>query len=1243
MASTLLHDAMDCGEAMSAPGQDVGARASSSMEASLLCELCGQSPKDGGPSKDVKKWAVVNRHKGEEIPVGYKCFLCASVSQRSFPHLSWDELVFKAKTSTTFRSLVYDCRLRLDGKPKTELLDESADETSTTTAYMQRNMLFMTAEEIHETYSVKASHLGLPEVTVIDETGAEVKGYLLRNPALPFRQYIVSSATAMSVHKTIMKPQDCLRQGQGDDLLHWLNTEKLKQLTPALHSVPRSEEKFNELLASARAKQEAESAGPDAAPVREAAPLEGLSLGLTPEKDAEEDENERMEVVEAVPVSLAAQYRQKMVDDKKVLSPVQKRGKLARGRGGRGRGAAASNIESETGGMPPSKRLKRKTCTGSSSIVGPSVATTPSGSSGADGASVCESNISTSPQDKLLAQAVRYASMDVSWGLTGQTVRNTLNLMSRVSTALEDRNQTDLTEYSNLMANKNLLQSCGELAEKMSNTDRENRMASMAELAPYFADRLPTQFQVKWLSCYVRDFAFRSIDDVKAWLNTIKPYASGPAIFESIPRAHTLGNPQARRLSAHVLLEYDCSRYQWRCPRICDMDDMQNEVESWRLVLKSVVNDTLVRLISKGAESRSAMALLAYELSKQLADWKAAITSASLAHTAHQELEDIVMFVRMLAEDLPPEHRRLHTCMTANQGNKQVLKNAVIGNKHWKDMEAKLRRSASNMAAMTPELEQARNILTTMQGFDVKELQKVSARVPVWRDALPRGSTELFHTNPHFSIASRHGPIDAQSLCELDDIGKMLKEKVDNETAKLAENTSTSSWEELVQAAGDISRALDEQEVLDKASKAKTKNLQNSALDKLKKILQEEALPGEKWEVEASKTLHESWSRVQQLGISQDGSLRKQLEKVLPDLISRVVSTLAEKWEDLGEDVLENTKLLLEDVLEMAQRVPHCSFEAWVPEPTAVAIQAELLQKLAVWRSALSSSRSAYADLDIGALTKVAGFESSACLPTSMAEGLKQTCIDWLEDEDFKAAMNFLTVDMAELKKCVLQRCEADLQTALTAAQSVQGGRRDGLWHESVKGVEFSDFLFAANKSLLTTSMYTDLRKSTSALTKASLTQYSQYIGFTQPDVSRKRASKVSSHWSILRASPDRASKAGPGTGHVLHSSSLSGEQDPILHAKEIDTYRSKLDALGLPMGEKHTEACIVLASCFARQAENLLLSNLSSSEPKSAQRGKTDGVFRKLEQQEKFCARAIQTSMYQPLLQYVNQWRLHS
>eukprot|EP00971_Amphidinium_carterae_P349463 6491031-Amphidinium_carterae.1 len=85
------------------------------------------------------------------------------------------------------------------------------------------------------------------------------------------------------------------------------------------------------------------------------------------------------------------------------------------------------------------------------------------------------------------------------------------------------------------------------------------------------------------------------------------------------------------------------------------------------------------------------------------------------------------------------------------------------------------------------------------------------------------------------------------------------------------------------------------------------------------------------------------------------------------------------------------------------------------------------------------------------------------------------------------------------------------------------------------------------------------------------------------------------------------------------------------------------MNALGLPFGTLHDTACTVLATCFARQAENLLLATLSSSEPKSAQRSKCDAVFRKLEQQEKFCSESIQPCMYKPLLQYVHQWRLHS
>eukprot|EP00971_Amphidinium_carterae_P349464 6491031-Amphidinium_carterae.2 len=587
----------------------------------------------------------------------------------------------------------------------------------------------------------------------------------------------------------------------------------------------------------------------------------------------------------------------------------------------------------------------------------------------------------------------------------------------------------------------------------------------------------------------------------------------------------------------------DCSRFQWRSPRLCDMDGMQNEVEAWRLLLKSIVNDTLVRLLSKGAEARPAMALLSFELTKVLDVWKGSINSASLAHTAHQEAVDIVLFTRMLAEDLPPDHARLQSCMNATQGSKQSLKNAVVGNRHWKDMEAKLRRSAVNMAALNPELQQATQMLADMEGFDTESLSKVCCRVPVWRDALPRGYTplDLVYCSTPTSCALWFAG-------EVDRVVNALTKKLEDEVTQLSTSAKTSSgWDAVVEVAQKLSHALSDPSILAKVNKAKTAMMQQTALATFTLTLRE-ASQHDQVEEERVKALREAWSVLQRLEVDLGKSIQDELAVVLPTLFSLVVDTLSEDWADMSTNMLDFTALLLQDILEMAEVVrllpnlcvlghqlsvcakaicpcqslgasPHnynkvvanqnfvaplqhgdfstFYLQAVSPDKVSLAkLQAEVLHKLALWKRSLSGSFETLTG-DMGSLVKVASLEAaaSAQLPLdSLPTELCQEFAAWRDGQGVTDSVKLVEKAMESLRKSLVERVENDLQSAVTAGQIVQGGQSRqadgvaGVWHTAVKGTEFSDILYAAGKSLLTAPMYTELRNATGALTKESLT-----------------------------------------------------------------------------------------------------------------------------------------------------------
>ena len=476
-------------------------------------------------------WAAVKRGRGgKEVAVGTRCQACANTVCQAYPHMSWDEAISRARTSTLFRDELFSAKQILQGGDR-KFIPEALLDRASTSLSLQRCLLFVTAGDFEKEHGVKPQQVpGLELIELQDECGQTLKGIVMVNPNKPHRELIVSTAATMVVEKQLLEPRAQLRAGQAVDMAEWLRSQRGKT-DPAVHgcSSARSAEEVAKLVAivkKAKERNTEEEAKRDKEPLL--APLQSAEADALErrkqdgsDKDAAAAEADDIDessvgaeqVVERVQPGFAAQF----------AAAAQAKANASRGRGqsrgGRSRGASTAPGRGRGAGASQEEGSKRaKTIRGS-------VAESLAGGSqyAGDGKSVAKSKGGLSNKEKALSQArSKYAALDPGLPLAGDTMKAPLYHARRALSTLVEQKLKDSVEHSNLKARIELTEECVALYNSLEGMGKDERHKAMSSISSSVQE-LPPEFQLMWLEAAVKDLDFKSGKDVDLFLAMLKP------------------------------------------------------------------------------------------------------------------------------------------------------------------------------------------------------------------------------------------------------------------------------------------------------------------------------------------------------------------------------------------------------------------------------------------------------------------------------------------------------------------------------------------------------------------------------------------------------------------------------------------------------------------------------------------------------------------------------------------------
>eukprot|EP00971_Amphidinium_carterae_P325234 6455413-Amphidinium_carterae.2 len=191
-------------------------------------------------------------------------------------------------------------------------------------------------------------------------------------------------------------------------------------------------------------------------------------------------------------------------------------------------------------------------------------------------------------------------------------------------------------------------------------------------------------------------------------------------------------------------LEGERADFNWQEPKLCAIED--EPVECSKLLMKLVVNETLLRLLCRGQAGLQMMVSIAGAVRDMLFTCLQADPD-DVCRAAMIELQDIARVLLMMAGVANPDSAQLQSLFTAKDGVKQLVRHAVARESFWAERESKARSMAVAIVSLQPEMESCLPDLATM---DLAGLSRVCQRVPVWTDGLPEG---VVHNSKNCSMS----------------------------------------------------------------------------------------------------------------------------------------------------------------------------------------------------------------------------------------------------------------------------------------------------------------------------------------------------------------------------------------------------------------------------------------------------------------------------------------------------------
>ena len=118
-------------------------------------------------------WAKKNRKTGEAVES--RCLMCYSTCARAFPHLSWETLIARVKTSATFgREVSQALRSASSGSKATGTYTPEEVKMQATVGYMvEQEYVLYSTQEFEDLFEVKPTEAGVAVEKFFDQFGQE--------------------------------------------------------------------------------------------------------------------------------------------------------------------------------------------------------------------------------------------------------------------------------------------------------------------------------------------------------------------------------------------------------------------------------------------------------------------------------------------------------------------------------------------------------------------------------------------------------------------------------------------------------------------------------------------------------------------------------------------------------------------------------------------------------------------------------------------------------------------------------------------------------------------------------------------------------------------------------------------------------------------------------------------------------------------------------------------------------------
>eukprot|EP00971_Amphidinium_carterae_P332858 6467234-Amphidinium_carterae.3 len=384
-----------------------------------------------------------------------------------------------------------------------------------------------------------------------------------------------------------------------------------------------------------------------------------------------------------------------------------------------------------------------------------------------------------SAREKLLESAARYAETPACDALAGISMRVQSYQTKRILEALRDENAMDQPAYVTLTAKSELIKKCITLHDHLTSLTKTERMALLAEVMPQIDD-VPTTFQSRLLEVSIKEMDLNSAGDVESWLDRVRPLASDGGdlhsfeifVFASCSVADTcvlaildvvVGEAGQdlhafwRRYELQCTFQFssrfctgtwagDTQRFDWRTPRMCDLDayTARGESERCKLMQKLFVHDSMVRILARGAEGMDTLKLMSASTATLMREMLQLRSNPIVLEAACREVLEVAEFLHMIAGGRVPDPLVISSVMNGKAGVRVLIRNTVSQSNYWREWEAKARHQAAAMVTLMPEIEAALVELPKLSTQDM--LHRIAPRLVVWSDDVVK-TTETLQRN----------------------------------------------------------------------------------------------------------------------------------------------------------------------------------------------------------------------------------------------------------------------------------------------------------------------------------------------------------------------------------------------------------------------------------------------------------------------------------------------------------------